>query len=763
MKNFIHEIHRRSLWQVLGIYLAGSWIALQVVEQLTEAAGLPDWVRPFSLVLLVLGFPIVMATAFVQEGLGARHAESPTEPTSPDSSLADASEVALAPPPQPSRRHGLFTWKNALIGGGAAFGLLGVLTAGYLFMRTAGIGPAGTLIAAGVLDERDPILVGDLQSVSGDPTIARTATEALRADLAESPTITLLSPDRIKNALALMLAEPGAPLDREVSLQIAAREGVKAIITGEVNAAGSGYVITAQVLSADGGGVLVSRRESARNDDEVIEAIDALSKGIRERLGESIKSVQSSPALSQVTTASLEALRLYQEGNDAINSGIPDDRRRGHALLEEAVTIDPEFASAWRKLATDLANPGGGPNSRSRATEAAMRAYENLDRLTPNEQVRAETQYHRNVTGDIPQLIEAYERGLERFPDDVAFLNNVSVYYTQQERFERSEENLRRAWALDSTTQFHHTNLFWALALQGKLDAADSVLTDAASRPFIFVPAFGAALATARGNWDDAERIVEENPGSGAGINGIGRNIALTRGRIGEITAGEEEDLAEAERDREGLRFLNNALGLVSINAEIRDEPRRDVDRVDEALERYPLESFEAPDRPYAWLASTYARAGQADRARGFLAEWDREIRLPYGRVWDQDVHRARAEIALAAGEMEEAIAEARLAEISPCRTRCPELARVYDVAGQADSAIALYTRYVETPPLRAPPVRTPMIERLAQLLDERGDLQEAAKYYAMFVELWAEADEELQPRVRAAQARLEAILNEIG
>ena len=63
MKNLIKEIHRRSLWQVLGIYLAGSWIALQVVEQLTEAAGLPDWVRPFSLVLLVLGFPIVMATA----------------------------------------------------------------------------------------------------------------------------------------------------------------------------------------------------------------------------------------------------------------------------------------------------------------------------------------------------------------------------------------------------------------------------------------------------------------------------------------------------------------------------------------------------------------------------------------------------------------------------------------------------------------------------------------------------------------------------
>jgi hypothetical protein len=77
MKKVVHEIHRRSLWQMLGIYLAGSWIALQVVEQLTEAAGLPEWVRPFSLVLLLLGFPIVMATAFIQQGMTGKQAEPP--------------------------------------------------------------------------------------------------------------------------------------------------------------------------------------------------------------------------------------------------------------------------------------------------------------------------------------------------------------------------------------------------------------------------------------------------------------------------------------------------------------------------------------------------------------------------------------------------------------------------------------------------------------------------------------------------------------
>lgn len=39
----IHEIHRRSLWQVLGIYGVGGWIAFEIVQTLTEGLGLPAW------------------------------------------------------------------------------------------------------------------------------------------------------------------------------------------------------------------------------------------------------------------------------------------------------------------------------------------------------------------------------------------------------------------------------------------------------------------------------------------------------------------------------------------------------------------------------------------------------------------------------------------------------------------------------------------------------------------------------------------------
>jgi hypothetical protein len=72
LKRLIREVHHRSIWQVMGIYLVGSWGALEAVDGVTKNAGLPAWVPPFALVLLLLGLPIVLATAFVQEGMPRR-------------------------------------------------------------------------------------------------------------------------------------------------------------------------------------------------------------------------------------------------------------------------------------------------------------------------------------------------------------------------------------------------------------------------------------------------------------------------------------------------------------------------------------------------------------------------------------------------------------------------------------------------------------------------------------------------------------------
>ena len=60
LKRLIQEIHRRSLWQVLGIYLVGAWVAFQGIEALVSGLGLPEWVPGLTVAILIAGLPIVL-------------------------------------------------------------------------------------------------------------------------------------------------------------------------------------------------------------------------------------------------------------------------------------------------------------------------------------------------------------------------------------------------------------------------------------------------------------------------------------------------------------------------------------------------------------------------------------------------------------------------------------------------------------------------------------------------------------------------------
>jgi hypothetical protein len=107
LKRFIGEIHRRSLWQVLGIYVVASWIVFEVVQTLTEGLGLPDWFPAFAFVLLLLGLfaflagigfilpnaaALALAYAFVLDLIGV-----PPTPGVAYGSILAATAVAVVP------------------------------------------------------------------------------------------------------------------------------------------------------------------------------------------------------------------------------------------------------------------------------------------------------------------------------------------------------------------------------------------------------------------------------------------------------------------------------------------------------------------------------------------------------------------------------------------------------------------------------------------------------------------------------------------
>jgi eukaryotic-like serine/threonine-protein kinase len=191
---------------------------------------------------------------------------------------------------------------------------------------------------------------------------------------------------------------------------------------------------------------------------------------------------------------------------------------------------------------------------------------------------------------------------------------------------------------------------------------------------------------------------------------------------------------------------------------------------VDGFLATQRVDSLSAADRPYLPLARFYADAGQPLRARQLMVAYEREMPQEFRQKDHWPFLRAWAAIRLAEGNARSALGDLdRASRESPVGylsfddplvrlDERPELARVYDRAGYADSAIATYERYLATRSIR----RTTLdafelpaaVLRLAQLYEARGDRAAAARHYLRFADLWKDADPDLQPRVREARRR---------
>ena len=90
-----------------------------------------------------------------------------------------------------------------------------------MFMRNRGIGPVGSLVAKGLLEERSRIVLAEFDSE--DPVLARTVTESFRADLTQSTIVHLVEPDSIADALSRMGLEPDTELTEDTARELAMR------------------------------------------------------------------------------------------------------------------------------------------------------------------------------------------------------------------------------------------------------------------------------------------------------------------------------------------------------------------------------------------------------------------------------------------------------------------------------------------------------------------------------------------------------------
>jgi len=745
--------------RALAIYAAAFVVVAIVAKAAIVGIGLPDWVFPGSLIVMALGLPVVLWTGYVQRV--TRRAVTATPTFTPGGTRA-ATHGPIATMALKAAPH--VSWHRAARGGLYAVGAFVAIVASFMALRALGIGPFGSLAASGQLSRRDQILLTDFRTTNVDTTLGRVVSDAVRAGLTGSSAFTLVSGSAIVNALKRMTISPTTRVDSSVARAIAQREGYKAIIDGDVTGVPGGYIVSIRLVRADSGVELASFRESGDGPRGLIDAADKLSRSLRAKAGESLKSVNATPPLSEATTGSLDALRKYSE---SVRANLLGDSR-SIALNREALAIDSTFASAWSGLGALLSNYGG---TRSAIDSALTQAYRYRDRLPVIERDRVIARYYALGPGrDRAKAISAYESLIQRGDTGAVQVNLAEMLRTRRD-FARAESLnvLGAKYSPGSATGFG--NMAEMQLDQGKI--AEAAAT--AARIEAISPWYAAYerihVFYARGDDSLVRTLADSLARKGEGIprlfgTNIQRSMLLRDGRLTDA----ERRRREMAASRFGAPLPDDSLYEMWLDEIVRG-PSAPLDgRIDAAIAAIPFRELPMIDRPYLFSAVVLARAGNATKARAMIARYRTEMTdTSIRRAQQAELHTALGEIALADRKPLDALEEFRRGDVGydglpadECAPCLPfNLARAFDAAGKSDSAVVMFERYLSTPywlktDADMDPVRLPAVhERLGQLYESMGNIDKAVQHYRAFIELWKNADAELQPRVTDARKRL--------
>ncbi|MEQ9105766.1 MAG: protein kinase [Rhodothermales bacterium] len=730
-------------------------VGLLAVYMAMLAFGLPDWVLPLGVVLMLAGLPIVLYAASLER------------------------KRAVLNSGERARLSGLSAWlttRRAFQGGLLALGALGFMAGGYLGLRAAGVGPFATLISSGALTAQDVILVAHFDNSTDDPSLSTTVTEALRIDLSQSGAFRLMDRSAIQDGLIRMQVNPDTVLTSSLARVLAEREGVKAVIEGDINRAGAGYILNTRIVSSSDGRQLAAFRENANSDADVLGAIDRASARLREEIGESITSIRSSQPLEQVTTSNTEALRLYTESERLADTGAFPQARD---MMQRVVRMDPDFAMAYRKLAVLNAN-AGGPQDSTRAW--ISRGYALRENLPMRERLLTEAYYYSIVEDDDDKEAAAYEEVLRRYPYDETALNNLSIIYNDDSRHAEAEELIRRALTVRDGSTFR-SNLVRALAGQQRFDEVRTELEayDRAFPGLTRVALEQVYLAFAEDDieqayaWADSMEDRAVSTGDQWQHARFMDNLLLAQGRIREASAYRAQSDAFERSNWRTLPAAEAAVRDLGIRVRghwdtaIMTGNTRELDAAIDSL--MTLDARASWDRANVFrlfpAAGALAMTGRYERALTVLdtmqqrADQVGEEMFPFG-----DMLRALSDGMLGNRPAAQAVEDIRAAEKKLGCQDCGGAFRamLHEKAGDLEAAAAsleAYTSGQNYLALEFDEGQTALaLFRLGSVNEELGRLDEAISAYERMADRWSQADPELQSQVAEARRRIQTLLD---
>jgi eukaryotic-like serine/threonine-protein kinase len=329
---------------------------------------------------------------------------------------------------------------------------------------------------ARAITEKDSILVTDFVNTTGDPVFDGTLKQALAVQLEQSPYLNLMPEPKVQEALRLMGRKPDDRITSDVGREICLRQGVKAMLTESIASLGNQYVITLAAVNTQTGESLAREQAEANSKEQVLKSLDSAASNLRQKMGESLTSVQQfAKPLEQATTSSLEALQAFSMGQ-AEHQKTNDSKALPH--LKRAVELDPNFAMAYATLGVVQLNLGASKEG----VEALKKAYDLRERASEREKFYIQAHYYDEVTLDLEKALSVYGEWSQMYPHDTTPLDNLALAYSQMGRFEKAVDAASQSMRIDQNEGYAYQNLASAYLGLNRFDEAKTVAEQAAAR-----------------------------------------------------------------------------------------------------------------------------------------------------------------------------------------------------------------------------------------------------------------------------------------
>ncbi len=351
----------------------------------------------------------------------------------------------------------------------AAAVLVAAIAAGLLFTRRTH-----------ALSEKDSILLTEFVNTTGDGVFDGTLKQALASQLQQSPFLNIVPDSRIQQTLKFMGRSANERLSAELGREICQRAGIKALMTGSIAPLGSHYVLQLNAINGVTGDSIASVQQEVESKEQVLKGMDRAASDLRQKLGESLASVQQfATPLEQATTSSLDALKEYSLGH---SEHLKQSDLEAIPHFKRAIEIDPTFALAYGELGAVQGNTGSFRDS----VQSLKKAMELKDRASELERYYISAHYYEN-TGELDKSIDIYEQWHKQYPRDTIPINNLSLAYASIGEFDKQLVLALEQMRLEPDSSYSYVELMDAYRNQNRTEEAQAIADQSIAKKQDFV------------------------------------------------------------------------------------------------------------------------------------------------------------------------------------------------------------------------------------------------------------------------------------